>query len=115
MDRANVDRGDLAPTIEQVLEIAVLKAGLMRKENFGDFGRVKWSRSSRTDKGVHSVATVIGLKVNVDRAHWHGDPEGLQLAASMNRSAFCFPGPSVQSSRSLARSWIDQVISGRIS
>lgn len=25
--------------------------------------KTKWSRSSRTDKGVHSLATVIGLRV----------------------------------------------------
>lgn len=25
--------------------------------------KTKWSRSSRTDKGVHSLATVIGLRI----------------------------------------------------
>jgi tRNA pseudouridine38-40 synthase len=35
----------------------------VQEANFGDFRKTKWSRSSRTDKGVHSLATVIGLRV----------------------------------------------------
>jgi hypothetical protein len=89
MDRNNADREDLVPTVEEVLEMAVLKAGLMRKENFGDLSKVKWSRSSRTDKGVHSLATVIGLKVACNTNSWLHDPEGIQFTASINRCGAC--------------------------
>jgi len=40
-------------TIEGVLERAILAAGLITAANFGDFRKTKWTRSSRTDKGVH--------------------------------------------------------------
>lgn len=49
--------GDAA-TIENVLETAIFKAGLMLESNFGAFSKIKWSRASRTDKGVHSLGTV---------------------------------------------------------
>lgn len=45
-------------TVEGVLETAIFKAGLISESNYGSLGKVKWSRNSRTDKGVHSLATV---------------------------------------------------------
>lgn len=69
------------------MELALLKAGLIRKENFGDFQRLKWSRSSRTDKGVHSLATVLGFRAECEPARWAADPEGLDYAAAINRCA----------------------------
>jgi len=63
------------PTIEGVLEPAIFKAGMIAEANFGDFRKTKWSRSSRTDKGVHSLATVIGLRILMDEEDyetgWH--------------------------------------------
>lgn len=48
--------------------LLLLRPGLTRcsyhsESNYGDFRKTKWSRSSRTDKGVHSLATVIGLRI----------------------------------------------------
>lgn len=60
--QANRQLPELA-TVEGVLEQAIFKAGLISAANFGDFRKTKWSRSSRTDKGVHSLATVIGLRI----------------------------------------------------
>jgi hypothetical protein len=48
-------------TIEGVLEKALFEAGLISPSNYGDFKKTKWSRSSRTDKGVHSLCTVRRL------------------------------------------------------
>lgn len=45
-------------TIEQVLEAAMHKAGLISDQNFGSFSKIRWTRASRTDKGVHSLGTV---------------------------------------------------------
>ena len=42
----------------QVLESAIHKAGMILDSNFGSFHKVKWTRASRTDKGVHSLGTV---------------------------------------------------------
>jgi tRNA U38,U39,U40 pseudouridine synthase TruA len=64
--------GDAA-TIENVLETAIYKAGLMHEANFGAFSKIKWSRASRTDKGVHSLGTVSR---HVDGAAWAQQGEG---------------------------------------
>lgn len=45
-------------TVEQVLERAIFKAGMMKQENFENFAKVRWTRASRTDKGVHSLGMV---------------------------------------------------------
>ncbi|GLI59405.1 hypothetical protein VaNZ11_001288 [Volvox africanus] len=76
-------------TIEQVLEKALFAAGCISEANFGSFSKVKWSRASRTDKGVHSLATVMGLRMLVDDSRYavgpEGDVEGLKLADSINQ------------------------------
>eukprot|EP00850_Spirogloea_muscicola_P010817 SM000065S20166 [mRNA] locus=s65:85997:89065:+ [translate_table: standard] len=70
--------------VEGELEKAILAAGAMLPSNFGDFAKSKWGRSSRTDKGVHSVATVVGMKMEVPYDAWVGDEDGARLAASIN-------------------------------
>jgi hypothetical protein len=47
----------LAP-VSQVLEKALFAAGCISEANFGSFAKIRWSRASRTDKGVHSLGTV---------------------------------------------------------
>ena len=50
--------------------------------------RLKWSRSSRTDKGVSSLATVVSLRLELDPAVWDadqgGDYEAKALCAKIN-------------------------------
>ena len=46
--------------------------------------QVGWSRSSRTDKSVHSLSTVIGMKMEVPVEAFDADPEGQELAAVVN-------------------------------
>lgn len=45
----------------------------------------RWSRSSRTDKGVSSLATVVSLRMELDPAAWDEDVEGGSVAASLNQ------------------------------
>lgn len=45
-------------TIEAALEDAIGKAGGILESNRGALHKIDWSRSSRTDKGVHSCSTV---------------------------------------------------------
>ena len=47
-----------ASTVEGVLETALFRAGSILESNLGALGKIGWTRSSRTDKGVHSLATV---------------------------------------------------------
>lgn len=48
----------------QVLEKAIYAMGGIHENNFGHFSKVQWTRASRTDKGVHSLGTVRGQRVN---------------------------------------------------
>ena len=73
-----------AATIEAVLESALHKAGFISDDNFGHFDKVKWSRASRTDKGVHSLGTVIGLRINMDDSSQKQDTEGITIADQVN-------------------------------
>jgi tRNA pseudouridine38-40 synthase len=73
-------------TVEGMLERALLRCGAMAPSNYGDLRRVGWSRASRTDKGVHSLGTVVGLRALVDESRFDGDPEGLWLADQVNEA-----------------------------
>ncbi|XP_062211207.1 putative tRNA pseudouridine synthase [Phragmites australis] len=71
-------------TIESVLESAIFKAGGILESNYGKLQKVGWERSSRTDKGVHSLATMISLKMEIPDRAWQNDPDGIALASFIN-------------------------------
>ncbi|KAL0434797.1 UNVERIFIED_CONTAM: putative tRNA pseudouridine synthase [Sesamum radiatum] len=71
-------------TIEGELEKAIFKAGGIRDSNFGDLHKIGWARSSRTDKGVHSLATMISLKLEIPEFAWDNDPNGFALVSYVN-------------------------------
>ncbi|KAL6203525.1 hypothetical protein ACLB2K_027225 [Fragaria x ananassa] len=71
-------------TIEKELETAIFKAGGIRESNFGNLNKISWARSSRTDKGVHSLATMISLKMEIPENAWDGDPYGIALVNHIN-------------------------------
>ncbi|CAM9246586.1 unnamed protein product [Ascophyllum nodosum] len=50
-----------ARTVEAELELALYLAGAVSKDNFGNLRKVSWSRSGRTDKGVHAAAQARGI------------------------------------------------------
>ena len=50
-------------TIEAELESALFKSRCISQENFGFLSKIKWSRASRTDKGVHALCSVVALKM----------------------------------------------------
>ncbi|OQR92340.1 ubiquitin fusion degradation protein [Achlya hypogyna] len=54
------------PTVEDTLRSALFKAGCIRDSNFDDMNKIGWSRSSRTDKGVHASIIVFSGKLLVD-------------------------------------------------
>ncbi|TYZ60754.1 hypothetical protein PybrP1_007795 [[Pythium] brassicae (nom. inval.)] len=53
-------------TIEHELRDAVFRAGAIRESNFEDLTKIDWSRSSRTDKGVHAGCIVFSAKLLID-------------------------------------------------
>ncbi len=46
------------PTVERALSQAIFDAGGLMPEN-RDFGKIKWQRACRTDKGVHAAVNVV--------------------------------------------------------
>lgn len=73
-------------TVDDVLEDAIFAAGGIKLSNYRSraLSRLKWSRSSRTDKGVSSLATVVSLRMEVDPAAWDEDVEGAAIVESVN-------------------------------
>ncbi|XP_015573835.1 putative tRNA pseudouridine synthase isoform X2 [Ricinus communis] len=71
-------------TIEAELECAIFKAGGILDSNYGNLHKIAWARSSRTDKGVHSLATMISMKMEIPENAWKEDPNGIALAECVN-------------------------------
>ncbi|KAL7428854.1 hypothetical protein ACHAXH_001830 [Discostella pseudostelligera] len=49
-------------TLQAELELALYKARIISKHNFGFPNKYSWSNSARTDKGVHAAAQVCSFK-----------------------------------------------------
>jgi hypothetical protein len=56
------------PTIEGEVEDALFRAGHIAGSNYRDLSKIGWSRSSRTDKGVHAARLVLNAKLLVSDA-----------------------------------------------
>lgn len=52
--------------IEGVLYEALFAGGFIKPSNYGELQRISWTRSSRTDKGVHSVSSLFSAKLEVE-------------------------------------------------
>ncbi|KAN0055297.1 hypothetical protein ACTA71_008407 [Dictyostelium dimigraforme] len=61
------------PSIENLIEKVLFRCGHILPSNVGELKRLKWSHSSRTDKGVHSLATVISCFLVVDDETFKND------------------------------------------
>jgi len=53
-------------TIEDSLEEAVFKAGLITENNYGKLSKLGYNRSSRTDKGVHAALNIVSMKFELN-------------------------------------------------
>lgn len=60
---------DKMRSIQAEVELALYKAGLLAKTNFGIPKKYSWSNSARTDKGVHSCAQVCSVKIVMPTAN----------------------------------------------
>lgn len=70
--------------MEDALQQAIFKAGGIIASNLGSPSKLGWSRSSRTDKSVHSLATVVSMKMECDIASFERDPCGIGIANTIN-------------------------------
>jgi organic hydroperoxide reductase OsmC/OhrA len=53
------------PTIESEVESTLHKLGCITDSNHRDLTKIQWSRSSRTDKGVHCARLCVSAKLEV--------------------------------------------------
>jgi tRNA pseudouridine(38-40) synthase len=70
----------LLPTIENEMRIALSKAGHVLESNSFDLSKIGWSKSSRTDKGVHAARILFSAKLEI--------PEILLKTTPDNNSKF---------------------------
>jgi tRNA pseudouridine(38-40) synthase len=56
------------------LELALYKVGCIATSNHPILSKIQWSRSSRTDKGVHAARLVISAKLEID-LKWLESPD----------------------------------------
>lgn len=73
-----------ADSIEYTLEEAIYQSGGILESNRGCLKKIGWARSSRTDKRVHSLCTVISLKLECDSGIFEEEPDGRSIAESIN-------------------------------
>ncbi|KAI3678564.1 hypothetical protein L6452_37860 [Arctium lappa] len=66
------------------LEIAIYKAGGIHESNFGDSHKMGWATSSLIHEEVHSLSTMISLKMEIPENAWIDDPKGVALADIVN-------------------------------
>ena len=55
----------LYPTVESKVEQTLYELGCIAESNKQALGKIQWSRSSRTDKGVHCARLVISAKLEM--------------------------------------------------
>jgi tRNA pseudouridine(38-40) synthase len=67
------------PTVEAELEEALFKLGCIRESNHKDLSKINWSRSSRTDKHVHSARLVISTKLEICLSWLEGEDQRMPL------------------------------------
>ena len=53
-------------TVEYQLSKALKKIGCIKEGNHIDLSKIQWSRSSRTDKGVHASKLLISVKLEIN-------------------------------------------------
>lgn len=61
-----IQSDDSVRTVEPELEKALYDASLIADSNYRNLSKIKWTRASRTDKGVHALSTVVGVKLLFD-------------------------------------------------
>ena len=79
-----MDPGSPLRTIESELEAALHRNGCILESNRGDLGKIQWSRSSRTDKGVHAACLCISAKFEIDLGWIQEDKKLPRLKSLLN-------------------------------
>ena len=81
-----MDKSSPLPTIEYHISKAMNKVGVVIESNRDDLAKIGWSRSSRTDKGVHAARVVLSGKLELDEDKWLRSDGALpDLAAQLSQ------------------------------
>jgi len=67
-------------SVEREVERAMLLAGGMVESNFGDLSKIGFTRTARTDKGVHAVSQCLSMKLRLPQTDGHEE----RFVAHMN-------------------------------
>jgi len=63
---------------------ALANASLIKPSNKEHPKLIGWTRSSRTDRGVHATRTVLSMKLELDKLEHDTDPAGLTISDRIN-------------------------------
>mmetsp|Transcript_8743 Transcript_8743/g.13059 ORF Transcript_8743/g.13059 Transcript_8743/m.13059 type:complete len:233 (+) Transcript_8743:2089-2787(+) len=74
----------ILPTIEFEIQQALIRGQLILDSNSVDLGKIMWSRSSRTDKGVHAARIVLSCKLEL-QPHWLDDDASHSVESTFRR------------------------------
>jgi tRNA pseudouridine38-40 synthase len=55
-------------TVEEEIEKAFFKLGLISDFNFGDLKKIGWGRATRTDKRVHALLNTFSAKIMLHKS-----------------------------------------------
>lgn len=73
-------------SIEETIEDSLFAVGCILPSNYKDLKKIRWSRSSRTDKGVHAARVVISCKLELKRDWFESCSNGYpQLVCLLNQ------------------------------
>lgn len=73
-------------TVEDALHLALFRAGGISPDNFSSLQKINWTRSSRTDRGVHAATQLVCAKLMIP----HGEEDAATGSVSrQDEHAFC--------------------------
>ncbi|KAH9261871.1 tRNA pseudouridine(38-40) synthase [Batrachochytrium salamandrivorans] len=73
-------------TVEDALHLALFRAGGISPDNFTSLQKINWTRSSRTDRGVHAATQLVCAKLMIPNGV--EDPETGSVSRA-DEQAFC--------------------------
>ena len=82
----DINTADVYPTVEDPIERALYELGCIAESNKRALSKIGWSRSSRTDKGVHCARVVISAKLEMQPTWLHdGGVRAPEVVQALNR------------------------------
>lgn len=83
-------------TVEEELEKALYRLGMIAEFNFGDLKKIGWNRATRTDKWVHALQNCFSCKVHISKDEEQDEAFREKLNAELPEDirVFCIVRPT---------------------